>query len=837
MANYQLLKADIDAKVYQNGKQEITGENLNSVLNAMVTTLGEGYQFMGMATPTNPETAQTPDYKCFYISTTPGTYTNLGGLVVADGEVAILKWDTAWTKEVTGIATAAQLNQLGRKMFAIKHMGTNASIWHDWVVGDYMYYTNNKSFIEVLGVDVSGNITSFNGFQPILGAIYTYDNQLYIWNGTDLIQKTKDVFISQIVQNGDIDGIVTIGSDSFAIRNATLDESYGLKNGHIWSDGWTKDLTRVSTKILNAKLASIRVVCKDNIKIAGYITLNDDYSFGSYTSLSNQTTQDLTLVAGYYYQVIFMFLSGGNITPQDVLPHIAIGESISIQTLESQMDELYGIDLSKDFVIGRWFTGTTIGQALTETSYATALSVKIPVSQGDIFRLTAKGGSGGRAWYFLDADENIVVSSASDFNNSIKLTIPSGVSYLVAQSNNGTMTLIKGGVEPQIEILNERVDKVDGLEVDSFKAKTPFLWSKLSRVKNLKDIFANIGFIGDSWTQGTENIVGGVTNGFESYDKWVAKALWDEYGFGGLGWLDFARDGGTGKMFGCIDMYEHWSYVFSGNVTGLDGSTDGQASQCLGICCAHTIFGNGASLVLSFNAGYLDRFKIRYYKNAHFNVSVNGGSPVEITANSTDRWQETEFGVAGTDITSVVITSLADNSIIFGMDCYYGTYGVRCHKIGNRSIQASNYLSMNAAQWEQGISKLELCWASVLLAINDLGESTNSARMDNIVTNIGNLINRLKVATDDGNGLVTCDINLLGVENIEAAGWTGLGMLAAKQKEFALANGYGWTSTDKCVGATKAEFVHNKTFSDTIHLNIIGSYAYGQHIYNSLFRF
>ena len=836
MSNYNSLKATINANIKTNGNEEITGSVLNSVLNAMVSTLGAGYQYAGVATPdTNPGTLDT---NVFYIAATAGTYTNMGGLVVSDGEVAILKYDTAWTKEVTGIATADQLNQLGRKMFVIKHMGPSASLWHDWEVGDYMYYSSTKDFIKALVVDESGNIVKFDRFNAVLGGIYTYNNQLYIWNGTDLINY---VSISQIVPNGDIDGIITIGSDSFAIRNVTYDESYGLKNGYIWSDGLSNDQTRVSTKILNAKLASMRIVCKDNIKIAGYTTLNDDYSFGSYTSLSNQTIQDLTLEAGYYYQVIFMFKNGGNITPQDVLPHIAIGESISIQTLESQMDELYGIDLSNDFVADRWFTGITIGQGLTETSYQYAVSIKIPVSQGDIFRLTAKGGSSGRAWYFLDADENIVDLSPSDFNDSIILTIPTGISYLVAQSNNSTMTLLKGGVEPQIEKLNERVDilenKVDGLEVDSFKSKTPFLWSKLSRVKNLKDIFANIGFIGDSWTQGTENIVGGITNGFESYDKWVAKALWDEYGFGGLGWLDFARDGGTGKMFGCIDMYEHWSYVFSGNVTGLDGSTGGQASQCLGICCAHTVFGNGASLALSFNAGYLDRFKIRYYKNAHFNVSINGGSPVEITANATDGWQETEFGVAGTDITSVVITSLADNSIIFGMDCYYGTYGVRCHKIGNRSIKAANYLSMNATQWEQGIAKLELCWASVLLAINDLGGSTDPGIMDDIVTNIGNLINRLKVATDYGNGLVTCDINLLGVENIEAAGWTGLGMLAAKQKKFALVNGYGWASTDKCIGATKAEFVHNGTFSDTIHLNIIGSYAYGQHIYNSLFRF
>ena len=116
MANYQLLKADIDTKVYQNGQQEITGENLNSVLNAMVDSLGAGYQFMGVATPTNPGTAQTPDYKCFYLTTTPGIYTNLGGLVVAEGEVAILKYDTAWTKEVTGAATTDQVNQLGQKV-------------------------------------------------------------------------------------------------------------------------------------------------------------------------------------------------------------------------------------------------------------------------------------------------------------------------------------------------------------------------------------------------------------------------------------------------------------------------------------------------------------------------------------------------------------------------------------------------------------------------------------------------------------------------------------------------------------------------------------------------
>ena len=116
MSDYSSLKATINANIKANNNHEITGAIMNSVLNAMVNSLGAGYQFIGVATPTNPGTAQTPDYKCFYLATTPGTYTNLGGLVVADGEVAILKYDTSWTKEVTGIATADQLNQLGQEV-------------------------------------------------------------------------------------------------------------------------------------------------------------------------------------------------------------------------------------------------------------------------------------------------------------------------------------------------------------------------------------------------------------------------------------------------------------------------------------------------------------------------------------------------------------------------------------------------------------------------------------------------------------------------------------------------------------------------------------------------
>ena len=111
MANYQLLKADIDEKVYQNGGQEITGANLNAVLNAMVTTLGAGYQFAGVATTaTNPG---SPDAKVFYIANGKGTYEKFGGIEVTEDDVVVLYWDSSWHKVSTGIASQAKLTELG----------------------------------------------------------------------------------------------------------------------------------------------------------------------------------------------------------------------------------------------------------------------------------------------------------------------------------------------------------------------------------------------------------------------------------------------------------------------------------------------------------------------------------------------------------------------------------------------------------------------------------------------------------------------------------------------------------------------------------------------------
>lgn len=112
MANYASLKAAIQQVVKTNGNNEITGALLQQSLLAMITSLGAGYQCVGIATPsTNPG---TPDQNVFYIASTDGTYVNFGGLVLENGEIAILKYNGAWSKDSTGVASLEKVNQLGQ---------------------------------------------------------------------------------------------------------------------------------------------------------------------------------------------------------------------------------------------------------------------------------------------------------------------------------------------------------------------------------------------------------------------------------------------------------------------------------------------------------------------------------------------------------------------------------------------------------------------------------------------------------------------------------------------------------------------------------------------------
>ena len=114
MSNYATLKSTIQQVVKTNGNFEITGALLQQTLLSMINSLGVGYQYVGIATPsTNPG---TPDQNVMYFAAMSGTYINFGGIVVNDGEFCVLCWDGSWIKKTTGAATVEQFNTLAHKL-------------------------------------------------------------------------------------------------------------------------------------------------------------------------------------------------------------------------------------------------------------------------------------------------------------------------------------------------------------------------------------------------------------------------------------------------------------------------------------------------------------------------------------------------------------------------------------------------------------------------------------------------------------------------------------------------------------------------------------------------
>ena len=90
--NNSEIKTAITSTIKPNGKGEITAQKLQDVLIAMVNALGDGYAYMGDATPLMDP--NTPDNKVFYLAIEAGTYTNFDNIVVS--EPTILYFDTQW---------------------------------------------------------------------------------------------------------------------------------------------------------------------------------------------------------------------------------------------------------------------------------------------------------------------------------------------------------------------------------------------------------------------------------------------------------------------------------------------------------------------------------------------------------------------------------------------------------------------------------------------------------------------------------------------------------------------------------------------------------------------
>lgn len=390
MANYNNLKATINANIKANGNEEITGPILNTVLNQAVTTLGAGYQYMGVATPaTSPG---TPDANVFYIAATPGTYTNFGGKVVADGEVAILKYNGSWAKEVTGAATAAQVTQLGQEVNGSK----------------------KNVFLPQLfeGTPPQGSAASSSGT---------------VWINTACVVNPNDVLINVHI-------FCKSAGTGRKITIYLIDcENYSIKYTMSWT---ASSAVRVGWNTYSIPIAGL-------YDKPCYVGFESAKSFGLFNDAPNEIIKvtpngeyigTANVTPAYYVEVIQNEYG----LVKSVDEAWAYGNAaVRGYAMDKYLQKEYTDVLNFTETGGFWRLNTGIGTTAIFIASVNYSSQKLPCNEGDIFIVTSSGGRGeGRAWAFVDANDTILsVSDAGPVAIDVAVA-PKDAAYLLYNTLN-----------------------------------------------------------------------------------------------------------------------------------------------------------------------------------------------------------------------------------------------------------------------------------------------------------------------------------------------------------------------------------------------------------------
>lgn len=158
MGNYNTLKTAIQDVIKTNGNNEITGALLQQSLLAIITSLGAGYQYAGVATPETQ--LDVTDQRKFWIAATPGNYTN--GAVLAENDVAIISFSSGWEKYTLNIPTKTEFNKL-RTLIGEPNTG-NTSYEYSVTPGEKIVAISDTKFLVYAGA--SSSQMSFIGYRP-----------------------------------------------------------------------------------------------------------------------------------------------------------------------------------------------------------------------------------------------------------------------------------------------------------------------------------------------------------------------------------------------------------------------------------------------------------------------------------------------------------------------------------------------------------------------------------------------------------------------------------------------------------------------------------------------
>lgn len=248
MANYTELKAAVSAVIKQNGNNEITGALLQNTLLSIINNVGANATYIGTATPTtNPG---SPDGNVFYISATPGTYTNFGGLVLERGKAYTITngANNAWSAVAINIPSIDAIIDLN-----------NVKVDSDAIIDRINYFNNalfqNGYYLNDTGGTIHTTYPAWNGSAIAMNVKVdpNTEYQVYTPGATASLYS-----IWQYDKNG-----VAIGKVSSLSKFTTNENTYTL--GICWlatSSTWNPDISKQTA------------IYKTPVTVSGYIDYN-----------------------------------------------------------------------------------------------------------------------------------------------------------------------------------------------------------------------------------------------------------------------------------------------------------------------------------------------------------------------------------------------------------------------------------------------------------------------------------------------------------------------------------------------------------------------------------
>jgi len=198
MANWDNLKASIEAVIKQNGQEKITGQVLQNTLKTIVNSVGKNATFAGIATPeTNPG---APDGPVFYLAATAGTYVNFSNIDVATKALILSNEGDVWVSKETNILTADAVEQYINTINEKFRINTqNLKLLVDNLGVLLNVDTNYTAGYIDAGGDVGddGGASKHSDFVEIkTGAkYYIKSHTVDLWNAAFYTQKNKESFL------------------------------------------------------------------------------------------------------------------------------------------------------------------------------------------------------------------------------------------------------------------------------------------------------------------------------------------------------------------------------------------------------------------------------------------------------------------------------------------------------------------------------------------------------------------------------------------------------------------------------------------------------------------